>query len=233
MSRILPLAVAWVVLLAAETASAQGYELSASSTCTTSDSVYVTWATREPPGPNLYPDWIGYDVFRRGPTECSGWESFVRVNAEIIPREVGLTHTRHFGEQVPATGTTFEYWVRAVDANREFTFVCCGLCLPCNVFENCPPLSAPITTGTLEDWGWTLAINPCPGSCDPGGYLAEPTVVDQLRPYVGTSATFRFFGTIRCGTVEGCSLSVDHWEFTTCVTPVAASSWGWLKTTYR
>ena len=231
MPRHLLLAIVSVVLVAPGTGAAQGYNLSAYSTCASSDSLYVIWTASEPPGPNPYPDWVGYDVLRRMPTECGDWESFVRVNDQIIPRVVGTTHTFYFGEGVPSTGTLYEYWVEPVDVNHEPAYPCCGFCSPCNVFEICPPLSAPVTIGTLRDDGF-LWVDPCPGSCYPGAYIEGP-IVDELRPYAGTGTAFRFFGGIGCGTTEGCSLSIDHWEITSCVTPTATGSWGRLKTIYR
>jgi len=231
MSRILPLAIASVALLAPGKGAAQGYSLDAYAICAGSDSLYVIWTAYEPPGPDPYPAWVGYDVLRRAAGACE-WASFVRVNDEIIPRQVGQTHTRHFGELAPATATLYEYWVQPVDANRQAVYPCCGFCAPCNAVSSCPALSAPVAVGTLEDWGWTLAVNSCPGTCYPAHYIGDGPI-DELRPYAGTGTTFRFFGTVRCGTTEGCSVSIDRWEFASCVTPVAAPSWGRLKTLYR
>ena len=232
MPRALLLAIAPVVLLVPGTVAAQGYNLSAYSTCASTDSSDVIWTASEPPGPNPYPDWVGYDVLRRFPTDCGDWPSFVRVNDEIIPRQVGTTHTFYFGEVVPSTATLYEYWVQPVDVNHQSSYPCCGFCSPYNVFQLCPPLSAPATIGTLRD-DLFLWMDQCPGSCYPGAYVVEGPIADGLRQYAGTGTTFRFFGSMACGTVEGCALSIDHWEFTTCVTPVAIRSWGRLKTIYR
>lgn len=231
LKRIL-LAIVSVALLASGTAGAQGYNLSAYSYAPGPDSLYVIWTTYEPPGPDQYPAWVGYDVLRRaaGQGECD-WPSFVRVNDEIIPREVGQTHTRYFGEVAPSSGILYEYWVQPVDANHQPVYPCCGFCAPCNVFASSPASSAPVAVGVLEDWGWALYVNPCPGTC-PGGYF-EQGPIDELRPYAGTGTAFRFFGTIGCGTTEGCVLTVDRYEITTCVTPTATQSWGRLKTIYR
>ena len=88
--------------------------------------------------------------------------------------------------------------------------------------------------GTHQDLGFLFVI-PCPGTCYSSVYLQGP-VADQLRPYAGTNAVFRFWGdNIICGGVEGCSMNVDHWEQAEdCgVTPTASTSWGKLKTIYR
>lgn len=232
MARPALLAVVSVTVLTAGTAGAQGYTLSAYPYAADPESLYVIWTTSEPPGPDPYPAWVGYDVLRRaaGQGECE-WANFVRVNDTIIPREVGQTHTRSFGERAPSTATLYEYRVLPVDANRQPAYPCCGFCAPCNVFVSSPASSAPIAVGVIEDWGWALYVNPCPGTC-PGGYF-EQGPVDELRPYAGTGTAFRLFGTIGCGTTEGCALNVDRWEITSCVTPTVPRTWGALKTIYR
>ena len=77
-----------------------------------------------------------------------------------------------------------------------------------------------------------MYVIPCPGTCYPAPYFWQG-VPPALQPYVGTNATFNFFGTVACGGVEGCFFDPDHWTPATCVTPVAARSWGQLKTIYR
>lgn len=156
-----------------------------------------------------------------------------QVNDAIIPREVGQDHTRYFAQVAPAPATLYEYWILPVDVNREPAYPCCGFCSSCNAFASCPESSAPVAVGTLEDWGWAIFVNSCAGSCYPSGYIYQEPIMDELRPYVGTSTAFRFFGAIGCGSVEGCSLRIDRWEFATCVTPVVTRTWGQLKTIYR
>lgn len=219
---------AGILFLGTSPAAAQ-HTLSAYSTCASNDSVYVIWTLYDfNSDPSAHPEWVGYDVLRRAVPAC---EDFVRVNDESIPRLAGQTHTRYYGEVIPATGTLYEYRVIAVDASHQQVFLP-GFCGPCNVFQECPPFSTPVTIGTVEDWQWAVAIIPCPGTCYPAAYIENP-LADQLRPYAGTGTTFRFFGNVGCGTVEGCSLQPDHWELTTCVTPTVTRSWGRLKTIYR
>lgn len=232
MPRIHLLAIACLMLLAVGTRGAQAQYLSAYSTCSIAsppaDSLYVIWTTYEPFPPSDHPEWVGYDVMRRALPGCDG---YVRANEEIIPREVGTTHTVYWGEPTPAPGTLYEYRVIAVDANRQQLFYP-GFCAPCDVYQECPQLSAPVTVGTLVDETLWLRVIPCPGTCYPAPYFDGP-IADALRPYAGTNTTFRFFGTVGCGGVEGCSMNVDHWELTSCVTPAATHSWGRLKTIYR
>jgi len=217
-----------LIVLGARPAGAQ-YVLSAYSTCASSDSVYVIWTTYDPTAdPTAHPEWVGYDVMRRALPGC---DAYVRANEQSIPRLAGQTHTRYFGEVIPA-GHLYEYRVIAVDANHQQLFLPGGFCSPCDVYPSCPPASAPVTVGTLHVEGLWLRVDPCPGSCYPFPYLDGP-LADQLRPYAGTPTAFQFFGSVACGGVEGCALSVDHWDFSSCVTPTGTRSWGRLKTLYR
>ena len=229
-TRFVPIASLALLAAATRPTHAQTFiYVSAYATCAGPDSLYVIWtAVDAAADPNAYPEFVGYDVMRRPMGECV---DYVPANAEIIPRVIGTT-THYFGELTPEAGRTFEYRVRAVDQNRQQVFIP-GFCSPCESYVNCPPLEAPITIGTLVDIGaGFIYVTPCPGSCYPFPYL-DPKTADQLRPYAGTSTAFRFFGTIGCGSLEGCSIGVDRWEFTTCVTPVTTRSWGQLKTIYR
>ena len=217
----------------ARTVHAQNFYLSAYTTCAITssnpDSNYVIWTTYDVNSdPYAFPDWVGYDVMRR---TLPGCDPEVRVNEEIVPRQVGMTHTRYFGTVAPSGGL-YEYRVVPVDADHQLVFIGGGFCSPCNAFVTCPQFSTPMTIGTLTDLGWALLITPC--QCYPGAYFEGPHA-DELRPYAGTSTTIRFFGTMNCGTVEGCALDIDHWELApTCgVTPTARDSWGRLKTIYR
>lgn len=206
------------------------HTLSAYSACSTTDSVYVIWTLYDPTNdPTAHPEWVGYDLMRRPLPGCG---AYVRANDQIIPREFGITHTVYYQEQNPSTGTLHEYRVIAVDANRQQVFLP-GFCAPCDVYQECPPLSAPVTVGTLvEEGGIFLRVIPCPGSCYPGPYL-EGAIADELRPYAGTATAFQFFGRVACGGVEGCSIEVDHYDLASCTTAAAPSSWGRLKTIYR
>lgn len=232
MLRLCFLAIACLTLLAAGARGVQAQYLSAYSTCSIvsppEDSLYVIWTLYEPFPPSNHPEWVGYDVLRRALPGCN---EYVRANDQIIPREVGTTHTVYWGEANPGIGTLFEYRVIPVDANRQELFFP-GFCSPCVAYQVCPPYAAPVTVGTLMDLGWALVVLPCPGFCYPSGNI-EGALADQLRPYAGTGTAFRFFGDLACGGIEGCGLTVDHWEFTTCVTPTATRSWGRLKTIYR
>jgi len=206
------------------------YTLSAYPYCTSTDSIYVIWTTYDPAAdPTDHPEWIGYDVVRRALPGCS---EYTRVNDEIIPRLAGQTHTRYFGEPTPAHGVLFEYRVRAVDANRQQVFLP-GFCAPCDVYPTCPDLSAPAAVGTLVDETTWLRVIPCPGTCYPSPYIEPGAFADELRRYAGTGTSLAFFGTLSCGSVEGCALQLDHWALTSCVTPAFRRSWGRIKTSYR
>lgn len=209
--------------------------LSSSATCA-SGQVTVQWTSYEK-GASVLPQWIGYDVLRRVADSC---EPFVRLNAAPFPRTPGVQHGHSLVDTPPSLETTYEYRVVRVDAVREQ--------VPCTVNEgycfgssqsdwvSCPDQSAPALRGTLADWGWTLYLSPCPGSCYPGVYLGsddDGTLIEQLRPYVGR--TVALYGDVFCGTVEGCGMSVTGFEPGPCndIVPVKTRTWAGLKVLYR
>ncbi len=193
----------------------------------TPDSSYVVWSVFDPQ--HEHPEWVGFDVFRRALPGC---DEYVRMNDEMIPRLPDAGYSTGFGEL--ASSVAVEYRVVPVDINRQALSLGSGFCSPCNAFANCPPFSAPITVGRLEELaqGFVYVI-PCPGTCYPGAYF-EGGVPPDLAPYVGTPTVISVFGDIACGGVEGCSINtVDHWQISACATRVASRSWGQLKTIYR
>jgi len=99
---------------------------------------------------------------------------------------------------------------------------------------SCPQYTAPITQGTLDDWGWALHVEPCAGSCYDGFYFSGP-IADELRPYAGLGVSVRLYGTGFCGTVEGCALQPVGYDFQNPCGPTAVlrSSWGRVKAIYR
>jgi len=209
--------------------------LEAGASCADSSSISVHWTFYDDPlNPVAYPEWVGYDVMRRSLSECG---PYVRVNADPLPRVVGATHSHVFTEAPPARRTTYEYRVIPVDAQRQPVIIdriSCDNCGLATGWASCPERSAPLTQGTLEDWGWTLFVHPCPDGCYPGFYLADHQAVVELRPYAGTGTTLSFYGRAACGSVEGCAISIDRYEEVPCgPTPVARPTWGRLKLVYR
>ena len=226
LARVLAIASIVVIVAGTRPAHAQSPYVSAYGACSP-ESSYVVWSTIDINHSN--PEWVGFDIMRR---ILPGCDAFERINDEIIPRMFDFAYTLGFSEI--STGATAEYQVVPVDMNRQPLFLGGQFCSPCNAYANCPPLSGPITTGTLQELaaGFVYVI-PCPGTCYPSAYFTGG-VPPALAPYVGTNATFSFFGSVDCGGVEGCYFtSLDHWVTSTCVTPVATRSWGQLKTIYR
>jgi hypothetical protein len=200
------------------------------------DSVTIAYSFGYWDDPNLpadHPEWVGFDVYRRTVADCG---PTVRVNLVPFPREPGHSYSYTYTESPPAQRTLYEYWAVFVDADRNPVFFSSPPCYPCasNAYGTSPPLSAVATKGTLEDWGWTLALVPCATTCYPRVYLGGCCMSD-LQPYVGTPTVVGLFGSIACGTVEGCALNVDHFELSGCEgpTPVRSTSWGRLKLLYR
>ena len=79
-----------------------------------------------------------------------------------------------------------------------------------------------MTEGTLTDFGRAMFVNLCPETCYESFYFEGP-LVDKLRPYAGTETVVQFFREEFCGTIEGCAMHVDRYEFGDC-DPVQAAS---------
>ncbi|HEX4936563.1 MAG TPA: hypothetical protein VFV33_25455, partial [Gemmatimonadaceae bacterium] len=72
-----------VIGLAAVPAAAHAYgDLTATANAISATEIEIVWQWYEsdPPDPTGHPEWVGYDLYRRNPAECSPW---VRLNAEI------------------------------------------------------------------------------------------------------------------------------------------------------
>lgn len=229
-------AVASALALAASPAYGGG-DLNATANATPSTQILFEWSWQEYDlsAPVGRPDWVGYDLYRRNPAECSDW---VRLNEEMIARIPGVSHGGTFLDTPPALLVTWEYKLVMVNAARnEIVLVwpegCEPPCVP-HAWESIPKLAGPVTVGSIgQDLGWAVVINPCPGTCWYSFTVGGPAA-DQLRPYLGTGETFRFFGDEYFGTFEGSPLFLDHFEPAGCaVTPALRTSWGRVKMRYR
>jgi hypothetical protein len=211
-------------------AAAQAGEIFAGASCGPGGSILVDWTYYDTPPAND-PSWVGYDVLRRTPGSCG---SYVRLNAQIIPRTPGIDESFSYTDASPAQPALYEYLVQPVDAGHQP--IAPPGCMVCEGqdFVTCPDLSVALTEGTLQDLGWALFVDPCPSSCYPGLYFTGPSA-DALRPFAGTGAAFRFFGNAYCGTVEGCGMEVASYQaIGACGSiPTEPSTWGKLKAGYR
>jgi hypothetical protein len=156
----------------------------------------------DPKNATEHPEWVGFDVYRRSVIDCG---AAVRVNPEPYPREPGHSYSYEYTEAPPAQRTLYEYWAVMVDADRNVLSFGYPVCDPCasQAWSSSPALSVPTTKGTLDDWGWTLHLTPCPGRCYPDVYL-EGCCIPDLRPYAGAATVVSLFGSIGCASVEGC-----------------------------
>jgi len=233
MSRLPSILGALLLLLVLSVSSARAMgDLTVSASSPDGTHMTVTWYFYEY-YPNDCPALAGYDVYRRSLNDCPNW---TRVNAQIVPLQTGSFQTYQISDTPPLLGTMYEYEVRFVDAARNsVSGTCVGLCGLCSLRArgSAPDLSAPITQGRLQDWGWAVAITPCATGCYSYFFVSEPKA-SELRPYVATGETIRFWGREGCGGLEGCGLEVDHYEVAGCdVTPARPASWGQIKTLYR
>jgi hypothetical protein len=210
--------------------------MTANATGTSQITLEWSWYEYDPSSPVTRPDWVGYDLYRRDPAQCTDW---VRLNASIIPRVPGVSHDGTFVDTPPVPQVTWEYKLIMVDAARNEIILiwpegCEPPCEP-HAWESIPKLAGPVTIGSVtQDLGWAVIITPCPNGCWYTFVVSEPGGADALRPYLGSGETFRFYGEEFFGTFEGSYLTVDHIEPAAC-TPVAAtrSTWGKVKVLYR
>jgi hypothetical protein len=149
---------------------------------------------------------------------------------------VGETHTTVHTDPLPASNVTYEYLVVMVDAQRQDVGYP-DVFNDDNGFASCPAQSAPIATGTIDyDLGWAVQFSSCDDSpCTLFGYIEGP-MAEELRPFTGTGTPLRLYGDVHCGTVEGCSIAVDRWEFGECGTtgvPPRLATLGRIKAAYR
>jgi hypothetical protein len=229
-SLVAPLPGLFVIALLATPASSAVVFLSGAA-CGANDQVDVSWTfDDDPSNPVQLPQWIGYDVWRADAADCKG---SVLLNSEPIPRTPGPHSEGVWHDATALPGTSYLYQIIPVDANR-IQVVIPGCECSLAAWSNCPATTAALQGTIAQDWGFALAIQACPGSCWPGVYFEDAEMIAQLRPFVGTGTTFDFFGTIGCGSVEGCFLAIEGYQEAACgPTPADATSWGHLKAIYR
>lgn len=232
-----PVGAALVIAVALIPAVAHSHgDLTATANAISATEIEIQWQWYEyPPGdPTGHPEWVGYDLYRRNPEECSPW---VRLNAVILPREPGATHGGTIVDAPPAPLVTWQYELRPVDADRNVVHLIGGYCEPpcaANMWESIPRLAGPVTVGRVAyETGAGMLLVPCSDGCWYPFVVPEPGA-SLLRPYAGTDAVFRFYGDEFFGTFEGSYLYLDRFEPAGCgPTPAARPSWGRVKTLYR
>lgn len=229
-------AFAGLVLVASFPGGALAGFQSSTASCTGEQQVTFSWDWYEFDGYiTARPEWVGWDVLRRPAGTCAPFE---RLNAQIFPRVVGQAHSHTYVDTPPEAAQTYEYQAIPVDANRERLIMLMPDCEPPCVkpaWASCPAFSDPIVVGTLQDWGWALAIQPCPGSCYFGFYFGEnEDLVQELRDQGRVGTVVKLFGPGWCCGLEGGAMEVVAWEPGHCgITPARRTSWGELKTIYR
>jgi hypothetical protein len=230
---LLVLALAVLVLSSVSRRADAFSVLSNSASCATGDQVLVSWVFyNDPASPIVLPAWVGYDVLRRSASSCG---AFTRINDAPIPRGSGTNQTGEFLDTTPAPGATYQYRLVPVAANHDpISLPSTELSL--DAWRGCPETTTTVLRGSVaEDWGWTVALAPCAESCYPRAYIeGPPSLVAELRAFLGTGQAFDFFGGVGCGGVEGCGLTVDSYAPAACgSTPSRTTTWGELKASYR
>jgi hypothetical protein len=167
--------------------------LSSHATAIGSSRIDFSWTFYEDPqSPVAHPEWVGYDVYRRSLGNCG---PSVRMNVDPFPRVVGATHSYTYSDFSFSPGTTYQYLLVMVGANRQEVLLDPVSC-DCGFgnrygWASCPEFSGPLTQGTLMDWGWALYVQPCANSCYSGFYFTDPQPVHTPAPIPGSVSTGR------------------------------------------
>jgi hypothetical protein len=191
----------------------------------------------DPSNPSPLPaEWVGYDLFREPADYCPNGNAPVRVNQDIILRPAAGVHELTYVDTPPDPAGTYRYTARFVDAARNQVQV--PSCYDCRFGAadnaSCPPNTVPVSVGRIVDWGWTLYLEPCAGTCFSGGILDGEPWEEELAPYAGTNTVFNIYGSIGCCSVEGPGILIHRYEIASCgPTPTARASWGRVKAIYR
>jgi hypothetical protein len=231
------LALAATVLCGLATGAHAGV-LDSFASCVDGTHIKVEWTFSEDPSHIVgAPEWVGYDVLRRKAGDCT--TDYARLNTDPFPRVVGQTHSGSMLDLPPSTLQRYEYRVVPVDASHQPVLLGSIDCEPpCVRYASaaCPEGVVPVLVGQVVDMhlGWTVILQSCAGSCGPSFYVGNPAMVAALLPHAGTGEVFAFWGAFGCGGIEGCGMTVDRFELTSCApVPTRSSSWGRVKTVYR
>jgi hypothetical protein len=195
----------------------------------------VTASVRVTAGAGIDADWQGWVLARSTVGTCSEWVTVSPVQA--LP-DSGLSVTVEVTDLVEED-RAYRYGVRIVTADGAI------IDPPADVFF-WPEISvayvtcgvAPLVRGRLQDLGFAVFVERCPGAC-----WAPVAILDwdQVEPYenlVGTDLVFEIFGgEVVCGGIEGCGLDVvtDINNRVLCDDPVAVQrrDWSAVKSIFR
>lgn len=177
-----------------------------------------------------HPEFTGFHVYRRTLGTCA---APVRVTAAPVPRAAGTDYTLTVNDPTAAGDLAHEYHLMAVDSSGvESDAYGLFSVLDSQLYDiaSCSP-SPPIAAGFVEDWGWALAVTPCPAGCFAWALLEE--FPPELRALAGTGTPVLVYGWFGCGSVEGCLGHVTTFTTGSCQVGVQERTWGGLKRLYR
>ena len=171
-------------------------------------------------------DVVGFDLYRSQAGTCG---NATRITDVPIPRSFNQEFSHEIVDAHIVDGTLYGYKIYGVNADRT-TFTSPYSLYPefgstDQWFAGC---NAMASKGTIVDWGWTVFIEPCPGSCLPGFFIEYGA--EELRPYIGLVVSV--YGTLGWS-IEGFGLNLESYEFGACVVSVEESGWSNVKTLFR
>jgi hypothetical protein len=183
----------------------------------------VTFSGLDPGG---HPEVVGFDVYRSNNSACG---TQTRLTDDPLPRASNQSFSFQVVDSNVIDGQLYGYHIVGVDAGRTTTVSLYTLFpLPGAsdiVYAGC---NAPRGHGIVVDWGWTLAIDPCPDSCLPFMHLESG--MEELQPYIGLPV--QVYGSMGF-TIEGWGLDLESWSFLTCTVAIEDTRWSNIKSLFR
>lgn len=173
-----------------------------------------------------HPEIVGFDVYRSNSSLCG---PSTRITEDPLPRTVDESFSHEIIDTDITEGELYRYHIVGVDAERTTTMSLYTLFpLPGSSDEVYAGCNAPRSHGTVVDWGWTVAIEPCPDSCLPFSHLE--TGMEELQPYLGE--TVLVYGPMGF-TIEGWGLALEDWAILPCTVAVEDTPWSHVKSLFR
>jgi hypothetical protein len=176
-----------------------------------------------------HPEIVGFHIDRRTIGSCD----VVRITPVPLARVAGTDFTLIALDSTADPTLAHDYRLVGIDAQGQEVDPYRLYQVPNSQLSDASSCSdsAPITHGRVEDLGWALVVFRCPGGCFGNLILDEFPV--SLRDLAGTGTPVLVFGTLGCGSVEGCLGQVTNYSITPCEVGVEPRTWSSTKALYR
>ena len=176
-----------------------------------------------------HPEIVGFHIDRRTLGSCE----IVRITPVPLARVAGTDFTVGTLDSTADPSLAHDYRLVGVDAQGQEIDPYLLYQFPNSSLSDTGSCSdsAPIAHGRLEDLGWALFVYRCPGGCYWEMLLDK--FPESLRDLAGTGTPVLVYGTLVCGTVEGCLGRVTNFSITPYAVGVETRTWSSTKALYR